>query len=448
LGGEFRVWSVESGQELYALTGDIRAFVFSPDGKKITTQNVVSAGNSKWQVWDAETGKEVALPGEWVISPEVHRSRMSLGRQPFSPDGKWVVTRMTDRTTRVWNADTGKELTLPGKFKEFSPDGKRIVVDMDSGNTIRPPKIWDADSGRELLLTGWFMTFSLDGRKIVTTTRDGDKTRIYDAELGKELCALTGKFSLFSPDEKKIVTVEGNTALVWDADSGEELQKIESDEHFDEYGAMGHQPFVFSHGGEKIVATIRKSEDDVIIRVWDLAAIAAAAKKYRQEILAKAFDLQTELQRSGFEHLGDFVQFGTPALKKLGQGDAFDKSEAEPKIKAAQTEIAQKVFRSEYAYSTADVTVDGDKSSFTMTIPTEFAGATIDEVVFPMQGITGVPATVSPPGGIILSVSGSTDSIRELVRNSGNYQVRVWFKNLQYGKPITADVLKIEIGKK
>ena len=32
----------------------------------------------------------------------------------------------------------------------------------------------------------------------------------------------------------------------------------------------------------------------------------------------------------------------------------------------------------------------------------------------------------------MLTVNGSTDNIRELVRNSNNYQVRVRFTNLQY----------------
>ena len=36
------------------------------------------------------------------------------------------------------------------------------------------------------------------------------------------------------------------------------------------------------------------------------------------------------------------------------------------------------------------------------------------------------------PSQIVLAVSGSTDNIKELVRNSGNYQARVRFKNLQY----------------
>ena len=52
----------------------------------------------------------------------------------FSPDGKWVVTAGRDRTARVWEATSGRQMvTLQGHTDEvyqamFSPDGKLIVT--------------------------------------------------------------------------------------------------------------------------------------------------------------------------------------------------------------------------------------------------------------------------------------------------------------------------------
>src|ERR1700677_336582 len=51
-------------------------------------------------IWDAETGEAVAGPFEghtdWAAS---------VG---FSPDGKWIVSGLGDRTIRIWNAENGE----------------------------------------------------------------------------------------------------------------------------------------------------------------------------------------------------------------------------------------------------------------------------------------------------------------------------------------------------
>ena len=63
----------------------------------------------------------------------------------FSPDGRRIVTASADKAARVWDAQSGKQLTEKlnhdGEVRsaDFSPDGKRIVT-ISVGRTAR---IWD-----------------------------------------------------------------------------------------------------------------------------------------------------------------------------------------------------------------------------------------------------------------------------------------------------------------
>ncbi len=71
----------------------------------------------------------------------------------FSADGKRIVTGSSDKTAKVWDAQTGQvTLTLNGHTNFvtavcFSPDGKRIVT----GSWDKTAKVWDAQSGQPLL---------------------------------------------------------------------------------------------------------------------------------------------------------------------------------------------------------------------------------------------------------------------------------------------------------
>ncbi len=231
---------------------------FSPDGKRI----VSGSWDQTVRVWDAQTGQELSpLKGH---TGEV----FSVA---FSPDGKRIVSGSGDRTIRVWDAQTGQEaFSLKGHTSivtsvSYSPDGKRIV----SGSQDKTVKVWDAKTGEEALSlkghTGsvFSVAISPDGKRIVSGS--GDATlRVWDAQTGQELFPLKGHTRAvycvaFSPDGKRIVSGSGDrTLLLWDAQTGQELFPLKG--HTD-----GVTCVAFSPDGKRIVS----GSGDPTLRVWD-----------------------------------------------------------------------------------------------------------------------------------------------------------------------------------
>ncbi|MEM7537865.1 MAG: WD40 repeat domain-containing protein [Chloroflexota bacterium] len=133
--------------------GPIYSTAFSPDGSL-----VVSGGSDKTiRLWDAQTLEPMNILYGHTSSV------LSVG---FSPDGRRIVSGSSDQTVRIWDADSGEQLAqLDGHTQRvlsvgFSPDGRRIVSGdgskflwrLDPDNNIVPVTsggrgsiiIWDA----------------------------------------------------------------------------------------------------------------------------------------------------------------------------------------------------------------------------------------------------------------------------------------------------------------
>ena len=70
----------------------------------------------------------------------------------MTPDGRRVVSASADKTLKVWDLETGRELaTLEGHAAcvtacAVTPDGRRVV----SASGDETLKVWDLETGREL----------------------------------------------------------------------------------------------------------------------------------------------------------------------------------------------------------------------------------------------------------------------------------------------------------
>ena len=274
--------------ELFALPGWYPGFQtgVSPDGTKIVSVRLDVKGEKSFvQVWDANSGRElrtlggVPVPGRQkpeIVSTAIfsrdgsllalHGSYVGIwdvqsGRElqrlygytgDFSPDGtKFATVGLDDAeknyTVHIWDVKTGKKLAtlgIEGKLVEnvlFSPDGKKIVAHcLGSDDEAGLIQAFDADSGRKLFeLEDFPVCFSSDSRTMAIEDFGNDGViqfsdsencgvRILDAESGKELKRLKGRFGEFSPDGKKIATISDDTVRVWDL-SAADTQPVTKD---------------------------------------------------------------------------------------------------------------------------------------------------------------------------------------------------------------------------
>lgn len=182
-GDTVRVWDVRTGEihKLEGHSGPVSGVAFSPNGNLI----VSGSSDKTLKIWDAETGKEKAT---------LARHSQPVCSVAFSPDGKWVVSGSIDRTVRLWEVETGKEkLTLQGHTDyvfsvAYSGTGKHII----SGSHDNTVKVWNAQTG-DLLFTFMGHTgainavaCSMDGKRIVSGSFD-DTVKVWDLEASELL---------------------------------------------------------------------------------------------------------------------------------------------------------------------------------------------------------------------------------------------------------------------
>lgn len=109
----------------------------------------------------------------------------------FSPDGTRLAATCRDRTVRVWEVASGRELArAPARcsfgelFITYSPDGSCLATSADDGRVT----LWDAADLHHLLelyhaSAAWGVAFSPDGRRIITS-RSAGSVQVWDVTSG------------------------------------------------------------------------------------------------------------------------------------------------------------------------------------------------------------------------------------------------------------------------
>lgn len=243
----------------------ITAVAFSADGK-----NIVAWDPAGWSSWDAETGRRTArepvlakacgrvatLPrsedgrtigascdGRLILfdvasTKSIGEWKLGEKQTPIlftaTPDGSLAAAVIAGATGTVEVSDRsgGKPiaiLTTPEEVEHlaFAPGGKAIAA-----GGITGVRLWSLPDGRETTRVdgGSAFAYSPDGQVIAASRSRG--AALVDAASGAILRELQGPATVlrFSGDGARVVGLNNQQVVVWDADTGAQRLVLKADE--------------------------------------------------------------------------------------------------------------------------------------------------------------------------------------------------------------------------
>jgi WD40 repeat protein len=188
----------------------------------------------------------------------------------------------------------------------FSPRGKEIASEhgkiwgVESGKPVRKP---GSSDDAQIDTTVYSAAFSLDGRVIATAGRkigERNQIAIRDATTGEALRSFTTAAPVthlkLSTDGKRVVGVirEDNTIVMWDANTGDLIEKIQA-------VGPGFYDLAYSNDGKMLAASFGDLDNPDVADVLDASTGKALyrLKGHSSVVFSLAFSPDAKLLASG-----------------------------------------------------------------------------------------------------------------------------------------------------
>jgi dipeptidyl aminopeptidase/acylaminoacyl peptidase len=242
--------------------------VFTPDGKSLVT----ASGDKTVRLWDVTSAREVRRFGDL---------QAGFRAATVSPDGRILAAAATQGrrcTILLWETATGQQLhelegpRQPVSSLAFAPDGKTLVSGGERGDgEIR---VWDVETGKQIRQ----FTGTRDGVNSVAWSPDGTILAdgegyclivLRDAATGRELHRLTfengfARSLSFSPDGRVLASAGGlgGEIHLWEVATGGELAQLRVSQCIVNTVAFAPDNRFLASGGQ-----------DNKVRLWDTATL-------------------------------------------------------------------------------------------------------------------------------------------------------------------------------
>ncbi|MBA2306923.1 hypothetical protein H0W26_02220 [Candidatus Dependentiae bacterium] len=264
-----------------------------------------SLGDKGPVVVELATAKPRFTLEEKKASPELFTASVLA----FNPQGTLLAAASDAYTVRIWDTQTGKELTpLKGhtghiKALVFNPKGEIIA----SGSSDHTARLWDIKTGKEQVqLKGHTdsvntLVFTRDGANVVTGSTDRT-IRLWDTKSGVQLSLIdTYSWPIYeialSPLEDMLAVVSLSPlpgARLIDFSSGKKLHSL-----------RGHSKFIRSLAFNADGTKLATGSEDTTIKIWDIKTMKEylTLTGHTEELIKVAFGPQdTTLFSSAYDN--------------------------------------------------------------------------------------------------------------------------------------------------